>query len=112
MSVDLTVPPVGRVGVKGVNLFAITPGQPGVVSGSAGDFSTSWSPRAWPSEAEPVSLDPHPQWQPVRADSQLTRASAGLLQAAGTGDEALRSFMARLFQPLSDANQYPAPMAF
>ena len=42
--------------------------------------------------------------------TQLTRASAGLKPLAQ--DEIARSFMAQAVLALSDANQYPAPMAF
>lgn len=95
---------------KALGLFAGTPGQPGVVSGlqAISDFMESNVPEAERGRAGEVLI------RILNGSlfelTQLTRASAGLKPLAQ--DEASRSFMAQAVLALSDANQYPAPMAF
>ena len=95
---------------KALGLFAGTPGQPGVVSGlqAISDFMESNVPEAERGRAGEVLI------RILNGSlfelTQLSRASAGLKPLAQ--DEASRSFMAQAVLALSDANQYPAPMAF
>ena len=95
---------------KALGLFAGTHGQPGVVSGlqAISDFMESNVPEAERGRAGEVLI------RILNGSlfelTQLSRASAGLKPLAQ--DEASRSFMAQAVLALSDANQYPAPMAF
>ena len=95
---------------KALALFAGTPGTQGSVSGlqAISDFMEANVPEAERGRAGEVLI------RILNGSlfelTQLTRAGAGLKPLAQ--DEMARSFMAQAVLALSDANQYPAPMAF
>jgi cytochrome c biogenesis protein len=95
---------------KALSLFAGTPGKPGEVSGlqAISDFMEANVPEAERNRAGEVLV------RILNGSlfelTQITRADAGLKPLAQ--DEPARSFMAQAVLALSDAHQYPAPMAF
>ena len=95
---------------KALALFAGTPGKSGTISGlqAISDFMEANVPEAERDRAGEVLI------RILNGSlfelTQLTRAGAGLKPLAQ--DEIARSFMAQAVLALSDANQYPAPMAF
>ena len=95
---------------KALALFAGTPGMPGTVSGlqAISDFMEANVPEGERGRAGEVLI------RILNGSlfelTQLTRAGGGLKPLAQ--DEIARSFMAQAVLALSDANQYPAPMAF
>ena len=95
---------------KALALFAGAPEKPSTASGlqAISDFMESNVPEAERDRAGEVLI------RILNGSlfelTQLTRAAAGLKPLAQ--DEVARSFMAQAVLALSDANQYPAPMAF
>jgi cytochrome c biogenesis protein len=95
---------------KALALFAGTPGQPGTMSGlqAISDFMESNVPDTERGRAGEVLI------RILNGSlfelAQLARAGAGLKPLAQ--DDTARSYMAQAVLALSDANHYPAPMAF
>ena len=101
---------LGESASKALALFAGTPGKSGTTSGlqAISDFMETNVPEAERGRAGEVLI------RILNGSlfelTQLARSESGLKPLAQ--DESARSFMAQAVLALSDANQYPAPMAF